>query len=177
MGLTPNCHCHSANGTIPMQSLNYKQLKVVIGKAYNILRKKGYICRMNFKCCTNCGNFAIGEEIAKKREELAREYSVLSFAEKKCVFWHRQDTERFQNYATSESVRRIRAINGETSCNGLWLTWTGNGHEIVEALESTGLVVMWEGLPKDKIYVCAATVNRWSLRPVKDSASELMYLV
>lgn len=147
-----------------MQSLNYKQLKVFIGKAYNILRKKGYICRMNFKCCTNCGNFAIGEEIAMKG------------GEQKCVFWHNQDTERFQDYETDNAARRLRAINGETSCNGLWLSWTGDGHEIVEALESTGLVVMWEGLAKDKIYVCAATVDRLSLIPKKDSASELMYL-
>jgi hypothetical protein len=50
-----------------------------ITKAMNTLRKKGYVTRRNYQCCSTCAGAALGAELGKYPE--------------KVVFYHQQDTD------------------------------------------------------------------------------------
>ena len=51
-----------------------KEFKGKINNMFKLLRRKGYIARQNFNCCSSCGWAEIGEV-------------------EKAVFYHRQDAE------------------------------------------------------------------------------------
>lgn len=105
----------------------YAEINSLMKLAYADLRKQGYICRSNFRCCQTCGGYAISQ--MKKFDENNPRY----------VFWHQQDTEH------------CKKPYGEDPY--LYLSWAGDGHVIVSALREHGLDVEWNGKITERIKV------------------------
>jgi hypothetical protein len=97
---------------------SYGEFKTKVKDAFVALRKQGYQCRMNFMCCQSCG------------------WAALSTEGERAVFWHRQDTEGYNDQEP-----------------GLYMAWSGDGNEIKKALEDAGLKVEWDGTRDGRIWV------------------------
>lgn len=99
-----------------------------IRRAFGKLRKAGWTARMSFMCCQGCGCAALAEAPYNLKEGDNH------------VFYHKQDAERL------------------AKDNGTWMTWGGDGKQIVAALRAEGLRVQWNGTEAERIY---ATGNKF----------------
>lgn len=101
------------------------------------LEEEGIICRQDYLCCGTCGCAAIEEELREQRDG-GRE--VVGY-----LFYHEQDTDAavegggvYLNYGS--------VLRGDGPAVAI-------GHRIVQALESQGLVVTWNGSIAWRIHV------------------------
>lgn len=111
------------------ESPHYGDAKERIGKAFRALRKLGYVARQNYLCCGSCAAYQIGLDLEKKG---------VGEADRKAVYFCRQ----------SEATLK------ETG--GVWINWSGNGHEIAGVLVAHGLHVEWNGTKAQSIYAASA---------------------
>ena len=109
--------------------------KDAIKKAFAVLRKNGFIARMNFMCCSNCASYELSTMAEKKGIE-------------KIVFWHRQEEDYFQR------TGKVALQYGKPNDGDDEIT-KKIGQEIVDVLKSVGVDVEWSGSPDDVIYVVA----------------------
>lgn len=94
--------------------------------AFAQLRELGYVAKMNFMCCQNC----------------ARTQIAVDNPDATCVVtYNHQDNER--------SFPR-GAVDLEAD---LYLSWSGDAHQIIRSLEAAGLSVSWSMHDGEKIIV------------------------
>lgn len=87
-----------------------------IKKAFSALRKSGYECHMNWKCCQSCGCAAIKNE-------------------KKYVFYHAQDAERMSNgYVYLSFGGNGHEIARAMERAGLKVEWDGTDDQRIKVL-------------------------------------------
>ena len=82
----------------------------------NLKEEKGYEFETNFWCCSSCASAAMADKYGEDTE--------------KYVFWHEQDDEAF---------------SGNLLKRKMYISWGGNGEEIVEAFKDAGIKTEWEG--------------------------------
>lgn len=122
--------------------------KTKIAKAFAQLRRKGYIARMNFMCCSSCGWYEIGGSSLSGHQR-----SDIDPVQK-AVFYNKQAEERafrpgpFWNGRKAPKSRMLQ--------EDLYLQWFGNADEILMALKANGLNADWEGSPGHGIVIKAS---------------------
>jgi len=107
----------------------YQLTRKKIATAFRSLRKKGFIAKINFMCCMNCGSTSLFSDLVSSEK-----YSSY-------VFWHNQDEKKFQ-----ETGQVYLAYGGLDYNEEI-------GKEIKSALEEQELKVIWNGLPYQRILV------------------------
>lgn len=98
--------------------------KEKVNQLFLNLRKSGYIARQNFTCCGSCASYELGEYCETKG---------IPEGQRKVVYYHRQDTDRFQDRGR------------------LMLGWSGNGTEIVRMAKDLGITTAWDGSEDTRI--------------------------
>ena len=114
-----------------------------LDRAFEALEAEGVVARQNFTCCSTCGHYEIGDEIAGAEDE-GRE--VAGYA-----FYHMQDTQRaaegggiYVRYGSNEGGPEPAAV----------------GRRIVAAVEAAGLKAEWDGSPN----TCVLVRLKWRKR-------------
>lgn len=120
---------------------NTQELKNKLRTAFAILRKNGYIARMNFLCCQSCAGYALSE----KAHELAERGKEI----KGVVFYHKQDEENLQR--SGECFLAFGDITHDDKKYGLSTKQVGKIASII--LEEVGLQVDWDGTENTRIKV------------------------
>jgi hypothetical protein len=120
--------------------------------AFEALERQGIVARQNFTCCSNCGHYEIGDEIAAVRKK--RRGPVVGYA-----FYHMQDTESavegggiYIKYDTLKGDDEAKAAVGQ---------------KIVDVLNAAGLRTEWDGNPNTAVYV---RLNWRKRRPAEELA-------
>jgi hypothetical protein len=118
-----------------MTSYQYIQTKEIIKtKLFPQLRKKGFIARMNFSCCSTCASYELAEVAREKKKD-------------DIVFYHQQDEETFKTrgkvYLRFFSMKKDGPHDLET------------GKIIAECAKQVGLKVDWDETPTTCILVTA----------------------
>lgn len=117
--------------------------KELLTKAFQNLRKSGYLARQSFGCCASCA----GAELAGKVREMApsKRANVRG-----AVFYHRQDA------ASLRQNKPLMIRYGDVEVSGIGsvgIPTIEAGQEIVSALKAEGLDVKWSGDPNECIMV------------------------
>lgn len=121
--------------------------RAAIRAAFATLRKKGYIAKMNFMCCSSCAWYEIGGKALSGHQRSDIEEP------KKAVFYNKQSHESaFREKSRGWSTKSRRYISMMLQ-NDLCLQWSGDAKEIIAALEAEGLKVEWNGTDQNTINV------------------------
>jgi len=99
--------------------------KANLNKAFRELRKLGYVAEQDLGSTQSSG-WSYAEDIAKKKG-YGDDY--------KAVFYHGQDADDLKESQTC------------------YLSWSGDGHEIVKVLEANEITVEWDGSDKTRIKI------------------------
>jgi len=120
-------------------------VKTQLTKAFQTLRKQGFIARQNFSCCGSCAGYEL-TDMASDRKDKGVEV-------KGAVFYHRQDAEVFGSRSRS-TMLNIRFSPLDSTKHGLiGLSQEVIGDAVVAALKEQGLSVRWSGLGSETIKV------------------------
>lgn len=121
-----------------------KSVKERVRDAFKALRKEGFVARMNYSCCGSCG-----------WAQVEQDYSFLTgVAEPNVVFYHRQDADCFDKKGNLVTYKHWNVENELVNKTAsLYLAWSGDGAMIVDALETEGLEVDWNGNDNRRIAV------------------------
>ena len=111
-----------------------------LNRAFAALRKQGLLARQNFLCCGSCAGYALTED-AVARTRKGKKVNG-------CVFYHRQDTERF---LTGDTLFLGYGPLDSTELGTIGLTTREVGTLVVAALEAEGLEPHWDGNPDTRI--------------------------
>lgn len=103
----------------------YAESKTKVNLLFKELHKKGYVTRQNFSCCGSCAAYELGEYFSKK--------GIPEGNERKAVTYNRQSAESFKRTAN------------------LYLSWGGNGKEIVDTAHALGITCDWDGSESTRI--------------------------
>lgn len=95
---------------------------------FDDLESDGFIAKFNWTCCQTCG----WAELHKYCED-----NDLPSDELNIIFCHNQDCE-----SAFGLNRRLEPKS--KMINPLWLSWSGDGNKIKEAIESRGFRVEWD---------------------------------
>jgi hypothetical protein len=117
-----------------------EDMKVRLNRAFAALRRQGLIARQNYLCCSSCAGYSITEDAVKR---VGKGKKVNG-----CVFYHRQDTERFLEGNT------LFLAYGEldsTELGTIGLPTAQVGALVMAALEAEGLEPHWDGDPNARI--------------------------
>lgn len=130
------------------KSLDWDCLETVrglVGEIFADLRKDGFLARMNFSCCSNCGLYEL-EAMADERTEKGKKVQG-------AIFWHRQDEQRLQD----GGPLCIRYFQVESDKHGLLGDFSTQeiGALIVSKLREKGIALDWDGNPNRTINVDA----------------------
>jgi hypothetical protein len=120
----------------------------ILGTVFETMRKRGYLARMNFSCCSGCA----GYELAEKAGKLAEKGKPPAG----CMFWHRQDegsykwTGKLAVRYGQLSTEAAGKVGKETKVIGDELV-----AEIAAEAERRGMPVEveWDGSPDSTIWV------------------------
>jgi hypothetical protein len=104
--------------------------------AFAALDRAGIVARQHFTCCSTCGHYEIGDEIA----EASQDHEVTGY-----VFYHMQDTE------SARACGQLYLAYG--SVEGTEERTTEVGRRIVQALQDAGLKTEWDGSPRTRVAV------------------------
>lgn len=111
-----------------------------LDQAFAELERQGVVARQNFTCCSTCGHYEIGDEIATFRKKKKKSAPVSGYA-----FYHMQDTESavegggiYIKYDTLSNDEAQKVAVGEA---------------IVAALTAAGLRPEWDGDPNTGVFV------------------------
>lgn len=107
--------------------------KAKITRAFQELRRKGYVALQNFSCCGSCAAYEIGQRLKDKGipEPLW-----------KAVHYNRQSNDSFRAHR-SWGRRRTELTHDLHSV--LYLSWQGDASEIVSILKAQGLDARHDG--------------------------------
>jgi hypothetical protein len=108
-----------------------------LDEAFAELEAQGIVARQNFTCCSTCGHYEIGDEIAAARK---KRRPVAGYA-----FFHMQDTARAVE-GGGVYIRYDTLANGSDKKNEV-------GRKIVAAVERAGLKAEWDGSPDTAVLV------------------------
>jgi len=120
----------------------------ILGAVFEAMRKRGYLARMNFSCCSGCA----GYELAEKASALALKGKPPAG----CMFWHRQDEESYQRSGT------LAVRYGQLSTEAAGKVGKESkviGDELVAAIAAEAerqgrpVEVEWDGSPDSVIWV------------------------
>lgn len=111
----------------------YKTKEIISKKLFPTLRKRGFLARMNFSCCSTCASYELAQ--------MAEQRNI-----NKIVFYHHQDDDTFK---IEGGVYLRYFLKEELSKDAFVLL----GHEIKECAEEVGLKVEWNGNPNQCIKV------------------------
>jgi hypothetical protein len=123
----------------------------LLAVVFPILRKRGYLARMNFSCCGSCA----GYELASKAGELAKKGKPPTG----CAFWHHQDEDSYQR--SGRLVIRYGQLES-SEMGKIGKDTKAIGEEIVAliaeqaALLGNPVEVEWDGDPNSVIWVADA---------------------
>lgn len=128
-----------------------------LDQAFAELERQGVVARQNFTCCSTCGHYEIGDEIAAFRKQKKKKSAPVSGY----AFYHMQDTESaveggglYIKYDTLSNDEAQKVAVGEA---------------IVAALTAAGLRPEWDGDPNTGVFVRVA----WRKRRPADELDEL----
>ena len=125
--------------------VNNETLKTQLTKAFQTLRKQGFIARQNFSCCSGCAGYEL-TEMASDRKDKGVEV-------KGAVFYHRQDAEVFGSRSRSNFLMIRFSPLDSTKHGVIGLPQEVIGDAVVAALKEQGLSVRWNGLASECIKV------------------------
>jgi hypothetical protein len=124
---------------------DYEIVKRLLGDAFKLLRREGFIARQNFLCCQTCAGYELATRIGDMPEQKRKKV-------KGVVYYHNQDNtnlkERGSVYLAYGPVDTAR--HGEIGLHGVEV-----GRAVVKALEAVGLAYEWDGLDSTRILVKA----------------------
>lgn len=123
----------------------------LLAVVFPILRKRGYLARMNFSCCSSCA----GYDLASKAAELAKKGKPPTG----CAFWHHQDEDGYLRSG------RLALRYGQLDTSEVGKVGKDSkavGEELVAliaeqaALLNNPVEVEWDGDPNSVIWVSDA---------------------
>jgi hypothetical protein len=114
----------------------------ILNKAFADLRKRGYLARQCFSCCSSCAGYALTQEAVKK--------STAGKTVRGCVFYHRQDRDGFNESGTL-LLRFGNMTSTQMGVIGIESKLVGD--EVIEVLASHGIPTKWSGDPSACIEV------------------------
>jgi len=111
----------------------FKTAKTVINDLFRGLRKRGFIARQSYKCCSSCACATFTPEMTQRG----------------VVFYHQQDKDRFQDFfklsirygaenAQFTETEVGEAIIDECTVLGIPFSWSGSSRETIQ-LDLTAL--------------------------------------
>jgi hypothetical protein len=103
---------------------NYSNGKVwqQMREVFKEFRKRGFIARMNFKCCSTCASYDLAEMMDKDNK--------IKYA----IYWHRQVSERYKE-SGSLDLHYFGKDNLDTEAADI----------IIEELQKADIVFSWNG--------------------------------
>jgi hypothetical protein len=107
-------------------------------KVFPILRKLGFVARMNFSCCASCASYELAQ-VAKERNKT------------KIVFYHMQADESFKR-SGKVCLYYFSMLDNESRKREV-------GIEISNIARQCGLNVTWDGNENTAIVVCKNAKN------------------
>lgn len=127
-----------------------EQTKLALNKAFQALRKQGFIARQNFSCCNGCAGGEIATEVEAKIDagKLREDF-------KGVVFYTRQQrmiTES-KRATTIQKVHLSFGPLGTTKHGELGISTKEAGDLVAEALKDAGVTFEWDGSPDQCILV------------------------
>ena len=118
------------------EKLVLEPVKQQINTAFALMRKNGLLSRQNFMCCGSCAGYALNEALKKEGNDKIG-----------CVYYHKQDTEHFNNdghlYLGYGSIDDSEEASLQV------------GAVVMQALMDAGLSVEWNGDASTRILVKA----------------------
>jgi hypothetical protein len=124
-------------------SPNYGVVKAKLLESFKQMRKRHkFICRSNFWCCSSCA----GYDITIKAEEMLDKKKVVNG----CVFWHKQDEERFKSHG---SLYLAFGQMNSTKYGVIGFSDEEVGKLVCECLSKNGLEYEWDGSGGQRILV------------------------
>ena len=99
--------------------------KEMVNQIFKAFRQAGYIAKQNNMCCSTCGWAAIENQYGRDVE--------------KAVFYHRQNADAFNK--------------DKMLTYPLYLTWMGDGEELVRIIEENGMKAEWKGTEAYRISI------------------------
>jgi hypothetical protein len=121
----------------------YGEVKSRILAAFKELRKNGkLLCRSNFWCCQSCA----GYDITLKAQAIVDKGKVVNG----CVFWHKQDEDRFRS--TGTVYLAFGQMNSEKH-GVIGLEDELVGQMVCDRLKANGLEYEWDGTGNQRILV------------------------
>lgn len=129
------------NHTLNFNTINKNRDNLIGG--FKILRKRGYIARANYYCCSSCAGYAIGQRVSDMAAEKAAKV-------KGCVFWNQQDERGIEDDGT---LYLAFGNIGSSTHGDIGLPTVEVGREVVSLLEQRGLFVKWDGTASSRILV------------------------
>jgi hypothetical protein len=130
--------------------------KTKLNLAFKAMRKAGLLARQNYKCCQNCGGYALTTEA----EKLVKAGKTVNG----CCFYHHQDAavlreSRSRSWRAPVATEYLYLAYGDMSSNELGnigLSTAEVGKIVVRCLVDAGLDPIWNGSTDQRIKV---TVN------------------
>jgi hypothetical protein len=113
-----------------------------LSRAFQALRKLGYLARRNYLCCSSCAGASLANEAERLLDAGAKPRGA--------VFYHRQDTEAFRD----GHHLRIRFGQLHTAKHGdIGLETQSIGQEVMGVLLKCGVAAEWDGNPNTTIMI------------------------
>jgi len=107
------------------------EVREKVKEVFKVLRKHGFIARMNFLCCSTCASYELGERLNTSCDK------------KFVAYWHNQDEERYRE--TGHLHIRYFSKEGESIKEA--------GKDIIMLLKLAGVVYRWDGNTRRTIEV------------------------
>lgn len=122
--------------------------KAKLTAAFRELRRRGFIARQNFKCCSGCAGAALGNELVER-------HKAGKPLPRGVVFYHRQDAEDLAS--SGRCMARFGQILGYDGNPEPLVTTpvetAAVGAEAVEVFRAAGVGVKWNGDPDQCIEI------------------------
>lgn len=125
---------------------NRNELRKKVLEVFKVLRKRGFIARANFYCCSTCAVYAIDTDYKKMQE--AKKSSIVGYC-----FWHNQDEDGWKA-GRDLHLGYGQLCGDDTICDN---TTRLVGQKIAAALTEAGIDFEWDGSAGQKIKVLNTT--------------------
>lgn len=126
--------------------MNNQPGKEELTRAFNALKKMGYIAKKNFSCCQSCA----GYEIASSLGEVIKGDPGKKSKVRGCVFYHHQDNAGLKESGELMLSYGVLGVSGD---GDVGIPTVEQGKEIVRALGDEGCRVEWDGTEDTRILV------------------------
>jgi hypothetical protein len=135
-------------------------LKAALSKAFDNLRKKGFIARQRYMCCGGCGWAGIASDI---REKGLKPTGI--------VFFHKQDAEVFTERRFRGKPKGLHLAFGHPSDDEQKVVEVGKTI-VAEFGAFPCIKVEWDGTAHQRIYVKEVEASVESVRTEEDEIEE-----